>query len=361
MKLLTTPPSGRRMHVLLGAALLAAGCGEHRSPGQVATAPHWLSATGLVQDLAGEVVTPGVRSFTPQYPLWTDGATKRRWILLPEGARIDAEEPDVWSFPVGTKLWKEFSFGERAETRYMERLASGEWLYATYLWSDGAVDAALAPECGARGVCETELGTRHDVPSVLDCRACHEAHPSRVLGFSALQLAGARDPLAPHAEKPRPGDLSLDELLERGLVRGDHTLLLDASTPLPASTSPRERAALGYLHANCGGCHNNRGPLASLGLELELRRDDVAPALRTTLNVTSHFTQSGAASAQRLVAGAPLASVLYQRLGSRFPATQMPPLGTHAPDAEAIALLRDWINEDLASHVAAAEPNTGGR
>jgi len=361
MKLLTTAPTGRPICALLASALLAAGCSEQRSPSQIAAAPQWLSATGFALDAAGEVLIPGVRSFTPQYPLWTDGATKRRWIHLPEGAAIDAADPEVWSFPVGTKLWKEFSFGERVETRFMERLASGEWLYASYLWSNDAVDAQLAPKVGARGVCETALGTRHDVPSVLDCRACHEAHPSRVLGFSALQLAEARDPLAPNAEPLRPGDLTLNALLERGLVRGDHAALLDASAPLSVATPPRERAALGNLHANCGGCHNAWGPLASLGLELGLRRGEAQPALRSTLGVRSHFTQGGAGHALRLVPGAPLASVLYQRIGSRFPATQMPPLGTHAVDTEAIALVREWIDADLALHVAAANTNTGGR
>ena len=90
-------------------------------------------------------------------------------------------------------------------------------------------------------------------------------------------------------------------------------------------------------------------------------RADEPPALDTTLGVKSHFSQSGARHAQRLVPGAPLASVLYQRIGSRFPATQMPPLGTNAVDAEALALVRDWIREDLALHVAAADLNTGER
>ena len=49
---------------------------------------------------------------------------KRRWISLPPGSAIDASDPDAWAFPVGTRLWKEFSFGgQRVETRYMERQA----------------------------------------------------------------------------------------------------------------------------------------------------------------------------------------------------------------------------------------------
>jgi hypothetical protein len=34
-----------------------------------------------------------------------------------------------------------------------------------------------------------------------------------------------------------------------------------------------------------------------------------------------------------------------QRAGSRYPALQMPPLGTELVDEEALALLRRWIAE----------------
>src|SRR5687767_4958187 len=68
-----------------------------------------LGSTGLFSDLATEQLSPGVRAYRPRYELWSDGAEKRRWILLPEGERIDTSNMDDWVFPVGTKLWKEFS------------------------------------------------------------------------------------------------------------------------------------------------------------------------------------------------------------------------------------------------------------
>ena len=34
-------------------------------------------------------------------------------------------------------------------------------------------------------------------------------------------------------------------------------------------------------------------------------------------------------------------------MGSRIPASQMPPLGTRRVDDEALALVRDWITSDL--------------
>jgi hypothetical protein len=67
--------------------------------------PQHLRDTGLYAD--------EVRPFSPQYPLWSDGASKRRWIQVPGGTSIDATRPDAWEFPRGTKLWKEFSHGGR--------------------------------------------------------------------------------------------------------------------------------------------------------------------------------------------------------------------------------------------------------
>ena len=41
-------------------------------------------------------------------PLWSDGADKRRWLALPNVARIGFDAADAWSFPRGTVLVKHF-------------------------------------------------------------------------------------------------------------------------------------------------------------------------------------------------------------------------------------------------------------
>lgn len=349
--------------ILGSAGLVAAGLGAGCRPAQPtspaaarppAAAPATLLETGLFRGAELELLAEGVRPYAPRYPLWTDGAAKRRWVLLPAGATIDAHDPESWTFPAGTKLWKEFRFGRRVETRYMERTAEGAWLYATYLWSEDGREARLAPEGGLRGACENGLGTRHDVPSIADCRACHEASPSGALGFSALQLGAQRDPGAPHAEDSEPGSIDLVELLASGRLRGSATALLAAGAPIDAAT-PRERSVLGALHANCGGCHNGAGPLASLGLELDYRRGPMAPALRTALGRTSRYRPTGWTDALRIAPGDAEHSVLVERMASRFGATQMPPLGTHAVDETALALVRDWIRSDLTTSAPALE------
>ena len=60
-----------------------------------ATAPGLLSETGLyIEGRVGEI-DPRNRPFSPQYPLWSDGLRKRRWIQLPEGTAIDARNVKV--------------------------------------------------------------------------------------------------------------------------------------------------------------------------------------------------------------------------------------------------------------------------
>ena len=107
--------------------------------------PERLSATGLFAGQEAESLAPDVRSFRPRFELWSDGASKRRWIWLPPGTRIDSSDMDAWQFPVGTKLWKEFTRDAvRVETRLLERRPSG-WIGLAYLWQNEGRDATAAP------------------------------------------------------------------------------------------------------------------------------------------------------------------------------------------------------------------------
>ena len=345
----TRPARPGAAPALAGAAVftalaLAAGQPLQAGPGAAARLAQRLSETGLYADVATRRVAAGNLAYSPQYPLWTDGAAKRRFIRLPEGASIDASDPDAWVFPAGTKLWKEFAFGGRpVETRYIERGPDGRWVFAAYVWAEDGSDAFLAPERGLRGVAEVGPGLRHDVPGRDDCLACHEGNATPVLGFGALQLSPDRDPLAPHAEPA--GDLDLGVLVKRGLLRGLPARLL-ASPPRVAAAAPEARAALGYLHGNCAMCHNAAGPLAELGLDLEQRVAAPSAGLAEALaEPTRLFQVPGVAAGRslRLAPGDPEHSAIVARLGSRRPSAQMPPLGTKLVDEEAVRLVSRWI------------------
>lgn len=291
--------------------------------------------------------------FSPQYPLWSDGTTKRRWIHLPPGTAIDAAKPDAWEFPAGTRLWKQFGYDRPVETRYLERLADGTWRYAAYAWNAEGTQAALVPEDGLRGLpAKGAPEGRYAIPSRHDCIACHEGAAVPVLGFTALQLSPERDPLAPHADANAGDPLDLRRLVARGWLRNLPARLLE-SPPRIAAANATERAALGYLHGNCGHCHND-GALPGVDFTLAheaARPDESAARVRASLvGADSRYRGHGAATARRVVPGDPSASVIVQRLKSANPMVRMPPLGVRVEDGPAVRLIEGWILNLEQSH-----------
>ena len=65
--------------------------------------PPLLSQTGLFSDIASRTLSSGVLTYTPRYPLWSDGAGKDRFLYIPPGRPIDTSDMDRWVFPAGTR------------------------------------------------------------------------------------------------------------------------------------------------------------------------------------------------------------------------------------------------------------------
>lgn len=290
-----------------------------------------LSQTGLFSDIATETLAPGVREFRPANELWSDGATKRRWVYLPPGQTIDTTKMDYWVYPVGTKLWKEFSRdGKRIETRLLEKQGPGkdDWFMMAFEWNDAGTDAVAVKD----GVVNAK-GTEHDIPARIKCWDCHGNMADRVLGFSALQLS-----------HDGPG-VTLDTLIAEGAL----------SAPPPGSFSiggaEPEKKALGYLHANCGSCHNDGGasePYVSVKLQLwshtaEVGSPETSMVYQTTIGAeTESFKGTGG---KRVVPKDLANSILYQRfiheVGTEL---HMPPIGTEVVDPTGKQIIEDWIN-----------------
>ena len=327
------------------AALGAAGCVP-----QEPCAPELLSQTGLYEASRPGAIARGVRQFSPQYPLWTDGATKARWIYLPPGTAIDTTVPGDWNFPVGTRFWKDFTFnGRKVETRFLWRANADRWIFASYAWNAEGTDAVLAPDGGIPGAAEIAPGKYHNIPGVADCRACHGTDRPGPLGFNALQLSTDRDPNAIHGEPLAPGMMTAADLEREHRFSPSRPELI-AAPPRIHANSARTRAVLGYLAANCGTCHNPAGETSFTGPSLKhsdiLDGDDVVA--RMLQYATSWQVPGQPEGASRMLnALEPDASAVLTRMRSRRPSSQMPPLGTVLRDEKAIATIEQWIATDL--------------
>ena len=343
-----------RLLVGVAAAAIVAGLNAHeaRVPQPAAESldlPARLADTGLL-DAAG-AVAPGVRPFAPQYPLWSDGLLKRRWMYLPPGGVIRATDDEAWEFPAGTKFWKEFSrAGQRIETRMLWKVTETRWAAASYVWATDGSGAMLADERGVPAVAELAPGRAHSIPSRSDCAACHGA-ATRPLGFTALQLSTDRDPNAIHGEPLQPGMLTVADLVRERALSPDRPDLV-SNPPRIKTSDPASRAVLGYLAANCGVCHDGKGGISAAApviraRDLVIDGDAVA---RTLIGAPTRWQLPGHDGPTVVVqAGVPQLSALVARMRSRSPASQMPPLGTVLRDEEALHAISRWIATDLAA------------
>jgi cytochrome c553 len=285
--------------------------------------------------------------FVPQYPLWSDGASKTRWVYLPPSETIRADGSGAWHFPVGTKFWKEFAFaGRKIETRLLWKAAPDRWVVASYAWNDEQSDATLAPDEGLWGIAQVAPGKRHSIPSRADCLACHSATNTGPLGFNPLQLSPDRDPNAIHGEPPVHGMVTLQTLSDAGRLSLAPGAALP-SQPRIRTNDPVTRAMLGYLLANCGHCHNGNGEIAALAPILkmsELLADGDAVA-RGLVDRPTKWQVPGLPEGASVVVSShgPEQSALLARMRSRQPSSQMPPLGTVLRDQKAIDAITAWV------------------
>ncbi len=340
--------------------------------------PAALACTGLYSDWESLTLAPDVHAYQPGVTMWADGATSLRWIWLPPGSKIVTTDPNNWVFPVGTKIWQEFSLlGTRIETRFLwKEAAQGGWFRTTYAW---ASNLSAAPQLvvgmpNARGL-------PYEIPAVSDCEKCHNGANDFVLGFEEVGLAMAQS-----------SGLNLKALEQMALLSNP-----PAAVPLIPG-DPTTSGSLAFLHANCGtSCHNrnNDAQAGQVGMFLKLTVGGTGalPSTAqqtdtwlTSYKVPSLFTPGGYVAE----AGAPLAAIVDSSISGGSPTdggdgesgptavapaapgapttaffrlapgdlahsmvvwrtarrdgtTQMPPIATHVVDVNDVNLLDAWV------------------
>ncbi len=286
-----------------------------------------LSETSLYSDWAKKKIAPDALEFSPVYTLWADGAEKRRWIQLPAGGKIDTTDMDNWIFPIGTKFWKEFTYeGKLVETRLIERTDTTTYRQGSYVWAADGSDA-IYTEAGATAV----NGTDWNVPTNTQCLACHSTSPSKINGFQAIQLSKTTDAI------------NIGTLAEKGLLTAPPakgTLFL-----VPGTAA--EKAALGYIHANCGHCHNPRWDFFALTNQvLRLTTDTLKTVAETNTVTTTVYkaTTSYKLKPWRIVPGDHVESAIWIRPSHRSDTDQMPPIATKKVDTVGLAAIQTWID-----------------
>jgi uncharacterized repeat protein (TIGR03806 family) len=299
------------------------------------TVPATLSATGCVNASNATQPAAGLISYAINAPFWSDGATKDRWMALPNGTSISVGANNDWDFPNRTVLMKNFRIGTRLiETRLFMRHPDGEWGGFSYEWNTQQTDANLVQGGAVRDI---GGGQQWIFPSESQCLQCHTSAAGRSLGLETAQLN--RNHTYPQTGR------TANELLTLNTISMLTPPIPDPAAqptmPDPADTNaPLADRARAYLHTNCAQCHRPGGPT---GVNLDLRYT-TAFASTNTCNVMPQAGDLGLGAAARLIApGSATNSILINRTNRRD-ASGMPPLGSNQVDAAGVALLTQWVN-----------------
>jgi hypothetical protein len=315
----------------LAADALPPGC-ETGAQGE----PTDLRCTGLYSDWASKTVAANVREYDPGLRLWSDGAGKTRWIYLPPGTKINTSDMDEWTFPAGTKLWKEFVVGgARLETRLIWKRPNGNWYFTTYRW---AADESSAPELTTGEV--NADGNGYEIPTQSNCYDCHNGRIDHVMGFEAVALSSSQ-----------ASGVTMQTLTAQNLL---------TNPPASAITVPGDTAtaaALGYLHMNCGvSCHNNgNGEASNTSVFMRLNvasltSPQATDTWTTGMNVHANYQITGVNAPQIFTPCDPDHSAAAYRMNHRDgvagtpDGTQMPPIISHQVDTDGVALVTAWLN-----------------
>jgi uncharacterized repeat protein (TIGR03806 family) len=327
-----------------------------RPEGEVpADFPRLLSETGAFRDVRALQPSPGLVPYDLQAPLWSDGATKTRWMSLPELGSVVTSSDAPWAVPPGTVFVKHFEMAlderrpevrRRLETRLLVAAPSGSFYGVTYKWNAAETDAELllAPQTEPLGIVDAE-GTEREqpyyYPGPRDCIACHTSSAGYVLGLRTRQLNYELD----YAVEQGSDGLPFNQLLAWSAwgfldrtFNDEDVAAAPRLSNLGDERSSLETRVRSYWDSNCSLCH-----AGSEGSVLGWDARFFTPFEEQGLDQAPRMFTPGAPSVL-LAPGNPEGSYVYVRSVAVEEGLRMPPIGRNRVDEAYVDVLARWID-----------------
>ncbi|NVK37006.1 MAG: hypothetical protein HWE18_03685 [Gammaproteobacteria bacterium] len=295
-------------------------------------------------------------------PLFTDYASKYRFIFVPNDTTATYNASEVFDFPIGSVLVKTFSVPldtsdrgiekeELIETRLMIHRESG-WEALPYIWNADKSDAILTLIGGNTDVelkhGEEDLEFTYGVPNSQQCIRCHQFKPE---GGSI-----GKSPIGPKARYLNSdkdygtGPINqISKWVEYGILSGvpSNTAEIE-SVPVfnddvdvnSISPSQLDSFARGWLDINCAHCHREEGDASNTNFNAQWQFEG---SLATCNKPISY---GGQGLSWIISPGAADESIMIQRMEAIPDGSgdQMPPLGRELVHSEGTELVKAWID-----------------
>lgn len=311
------------------------------APGAPGGPPALLSQTGCFEPTDPTKPASDLVPYAVSSELWSDGAAKRRWMVVPDAEKVTVKADGDFEFPLGSVLVKEFSLaGKRIETRFLvHQEADGKWAGYSYKWNADETDATLVAADGEEVVYGAQTWL---YPGRAQCSRCHTKAAGDTLGPEVAQL---NHPYTYEGTGKRANQLSTLEHI--GMVNASAYTVdpLPSLPSLASETASVTDKARSYLHANCAGCHREGGTTFT---EPDFRYQ-MSFAEMNICDEVPGIGNAGVTDNPRLFApGSPERSVIYARMHTTDPAIRMPPLARSLEHTAATDIVSEWITSTTA-------------
>ena len=296
-------------------------------------------------------------------PLFTDYASKYRFVFIPEGKQAAYSEREVMDMPIGTIVSKTFTMSRDflnpaageviIETRILIRREQG-WAALPYIWREDGSDADLSITGGTRQLSwihsdGSTRSTNYEIPDTNQCKTCHSiTRPETGSGRNfetALEMIGPKARFL-NMDNEYDGQTvnQLTYMKEQGALVGlpDDLDTIDTVPVWTDTAASLEDRAKGYLDINCAHCHRPAGFASNSALFLDYWRE-----VDETYGVCKTPVAAGAGSGglqYGIVPGNAAESIFDYRMDSNEPDVRMPEIGRTLIHSEGVALVREWIN-----------------
>ncbi|MCG9757073.1 right-handed parallel beta-helix repeat-containing protein [Shewanella insulae] len=299
--------------------------------------------------------------------LFTDYASKYRFVFVPEGKVASYSANESMDFPVGTVITKTFALPSDTskrgvanetlvETRLLIKRATG-WSALPYVFNAEQTDAVLAKAGAIQAKQVVHNGKTLDfdyvVPSMNQCKQCHQFKSDDASAAVFVPIG----PKARHLNKDYAySDGTMNQLMKwqaSGILQGVPDTASISTVPAFHDGDEAKVAAMtdaelmqtakGYLDINCAHCHRPEGNASNTGLKLEYWRAYEEDSGYSHGTCKSPIAYGGGSLSYDVVPGSSETSILHFRMDSTAPGDRMPEIGRSLSHTEGTALIAEWI------------------
>lgn len=283
--------------------------------------------------------------------LFSNYASKYRFIYLPEGTVMEYIDEQTLGFPTGSVLVKTFVLPADTdvndaqnetliETRLLIKRQSG-WTSLPYRWQEGKATLAVAGGSVPHSLNRQgeTLSFDYAIPSRAECKVCHQQTDEA--GTSIIAPIGVQPWLL---NTSVDGENQLQQWQSRGLLTQLPAIdSLAKSGAIDDNSVSLQSRAKGYLSVNCAHCHSDNGYASVSGLRLGYFVD------HTTTKYGICKQPPGWDGGPRgldydIVPGNGDHSIVVYRQRLNEPKDRMPPLGRSISHTEGADLVSRWID-----------------